>query len=320
MNQVQRLYSLLENKQPVFVRNRTGRKKGVPTKLIMLQIVGQSGVQKSIKIPATRFPIPISTMVAPPSLLGDSQDFIDLLNKKELELIEPETATKELSDPNVSKAVESALAKAYDRSVPGMEQMTGPKVLKPGEKAGERTASDPTKKAAAEAAAALASLDRDPLAPLEISNESSVVSPKITQMMFDLNKDKALANEMLLDLQGMSEDDLGETEYTHIMAQASWCAPIVKWAEENLAAMMGEDEDEDDEELEESFFEVETVPGVDPADALSSEEVEAKLEAAAAASESKATPKKATPKRRAAKKTAKKSTTRRRKKKKKARK
>ena len=280
MNQVQKLYDLLKRGQPIHIRNRTGRKKGVQTKLIMLQIVSQSGVQKTIKIPPTRFPIPISTMVAPPSLLGESQDFVELLNKKEIEIIDPQEASKELSDPNVAAAVERSLSKIYERGVPNMESMKGPKVMPQGESAGERTGKSPMASAADEARTAMSALERDPLAPLAVTSDSSSVNPRIAQMMTDLNKDHGLASEMLLDLQGMSTDDYGEKELSYIMSQASWCTPVVKWAEDLLAAMMNDDDDEEDDEA----FEVTTVPDPEGED-LSGDEVEARLEEAASLSQ-----------------------------------
>jgi hypothetical protein len=300
MNQVQKLYDLLKRGKPIHIRNRTGRKKGVQTKLIMLQIVSQSGVQKTIKIPPTRFPIPISTMVAPPSLLGESQDFVELLNKKEIEIIDPKAASKELSDPNVAAAVERSLSKIYERGVPGMEVSGGPKVLAQGESAGERTGKSPMASAAEEAKTAMSALERSPLAPLAVSSDSVTINPRIAQMMSDLNKDHGLASEMVLDLQGMSEDDYGEKELSYIMSQASWCTPIVKWAEDLLAAMMEDDDEDDDDES----FEVTTVPDSDD-EGLSEDDVDARLEEAASLSEStrkKPAAKKATTKRKRKKK------------------
>ncbi len=230
----QRLYELLDHRQPIYVRNVSGRGTHEPTSLVMLQVRLPDNSIKPVKIPAMRFPINLSSMIAPPEALGNSQDFLDLLNKGILELVEPEDAIDELSDGNVSAAVKSALRDVYNRTpmartneatvVDGVRRI--PKVEDEDESSvlGKVMQDD----------------DYEPGA-IKIAKAKGGASTKVMQMVASLSADASLAKDTLLDLQSMPDDDLGDNDLGYIINNCSAHKSIIRWAQETLAKRSGDD-------------------------------------------------------------------------------
>ena len=247
-----RLHELIDEGKPIFVRNLSGISPDGITKLIMLQIKPLHGPERAIKIPPIKYPVNLSAMVSPPHVLGESQDFLDLLNKGSLELVEPEEAMEELSDDRVNRIVQKAMREMYNRNVlPDSRKRArqpagakGDQRRVPQTDTGDEDCDDNDPMAKMMEAAAKG-VDYEP-GDLRYSQSDADVNARIVQMCATLNADPGTAVDTLDDLEAMPENDLSDADLGHLIRHAK-VAKIVDWAEAQMSERAGDEEEEEEE-------------------------------------------------------------------------
>lgn len=247
-----RLHELIDEGKPIFVRNLSGTSPDGITKLIMLQIKPLHGPERAIKIPPIKYPINLSAMVSPPHILGESQDFLDLLNSETLELVEPEEAMLELSDDRVNRIVQKATREMYNRNVlpdsrkrarqPAGAQGVQRRVPKTEIGDEDIDVNNPMSKMMD---AAAKGVDYEP-GDLRYSDSDAEVNARIVQMCATLNADPGTADDTLDDLEAMPDNDLTDADIGHLIRHAK-VAKVMDWAEAEMSKRVGEDDDDEDE-------------------------------------------------------------------------
>jgi len=103
------LDDLLDSKQPIYVRN-IYPKRGA----LVITLNDGTRTHREI-IPNTKFPVCLSNR-ATPSMIRNSKDLRECLDRRALALVTQEQAEKELSDPAVREALAEATARLTARS------------------------------------------------------------------------------------------------------------------------------------------------------------------------------------------------------------
>lgn len=243
-----KLHQFIEAGKPIYVRNLSGNDPDGITKLIMLQIKPLHGPERPVKIPPIKYPINLSAMVSPPHVLGESQDFLDLLNREVLELVDPKDAMEELSDDRVKRIVQKATREMYNRNVlPDGRKKARADAGQQGEQrrvpktdVGDEDieVNNPLAKVMD---AAAKGMDYEP-GDITLSSADSEVSARVVQMCATMSADAGTADDYLDDLEAMPDAELTEADLGHIIRHVK-IAKVTDWAESKLAERAGEEEE-----------------------------------------------------------------------------
>lgn len=246
------LQELIQKGEPVYVRNKTGDflNKAGP---YILEIREAGKQAASVPIPATRFPFHLSAHV-PAKLLGDSTEFYNALSRGILELVDPDVARREMSDPVAQKVVDQAMRKFQ----PTRRENRPPPELVTANNRRDKEAAPP---GADKGISGLPDGSKTPMkvaAPGDTEIEDADVNPTVLQIVMDLNSDMSLQEEKYLELVGM--EDLTATDLGHLLANCKKATKIVQWARAELAGLVGEDEAAEVEAAQEVEAELEDGP------------------------------------------------------------
>jgi hypothetical protein len=244
-----KLHKFIDEGKPIYVRNLSGNDPDGITKLIMLQIKPLHGPERPVKIPPIKYPINLSAMVSPPHVLGESQDFLDLLNREVLELVEPDEAMEELSDDRVSRIVQKATRDMYNRNVlpEGRKKaradagQQGERRRVPKTDVGDDDI-DVNNPLAKVMDAAAKGMDYEPN-EIVLSNADAEVSARVVQMCATMSADAGTADDYLDDLEAMPDGELSDADLGHIIRHVK-IAKVTDWAESKLADRAGDEEEE----------------------------------------------------------------------------
>lgn len=247
-----KLHQFIEDGKPIYVRNLSGNDPDGITKLIMLQIKPLHGPERPVKIPPIKYPINLSAMVSPPHVLGESQDFLDLLNREVLELVDPEDAMEELSDDRVKRIVQKATREMYNRNVlPDGRKKARADAGQQGEQRrvpktelndDDIEINNPMSKMME---AAAKGMDYEPPS-ISLSPSDSEVNARVVQMCATMNADAGTADDYLDDLEAMPDAELTDADLGHILRHVK-IAKVTDWAESKLAERAGDDEEEEED-------------------------------------------------------------------------
>ncbi|MFA6358945.1 MAG: hypothetical protein WCY09_09845 [Candidatus Omnitrophota bacterium] len=230
------LQQLIDDNQPIYVLNRTGRITGGKTKPYAMVIKTTHGRAIEIIVPATKFPFLLTGQV-PASALKDAEDLFKACRRGgALEVLEPEEAMEMLQDPQAQKSIDAALARFRRKAD-----------AKPGLKAEIKSGDSSERRHISRTADA----DETEKVPRPVIAKQDV-DPSIKQLCVDLDKDDSLAQEVLGRLTGMPEDDISKADLGHIVSAVDIerFPRIVKWARNELAKRSGAESQEltDDDE------------------------------------------------------------------------
>jgi len=247
------LMDLIEKGIPIWVINRSAVVLGKPHRL-MLEFPHPSGGKKSsVDLPPIQYPINLSQRVAPPSAIGMSQDFVDLLNNGVLEIVSPETANDMLRDPEARAAVKHAFDKLNNRkrgsglrrSPDGFKVHTGGRqTTATADLGGDgnmglsakdfyqdvpgNDISDDTESAV-----------QEHVKQMQVTAETSVVAPRIVTFCMDLNNNPELKKDFLMDLKTMDPSSLTEEDLGHMIEQLRDFDTIVSYVKSIMAKRAG---------------------------------------------------------------------------------
>jgi len=242
------LQELIRQNKPIYVMNKTGRYLNEPGPYVLE--IKDSGNKRAAQviIPATKYPFLVSAHV-PAKLLADSTEFYSALSKGILELVDPDKAREVMQSPVAQKVQENALRKFQpvkrdNRNIP-------PELLGTGDRPDHRPPG---------ADRGISGLPQEQSMPLvvaetkgEEADPDSDVSPRILQLVMDLQSDKDLYEEKFLDLDGM--ENLTALDYGYLLSNCRDFPKIVQLAKTALSDLVGEDgveEIEAEQEIEEA--------------------------------------------------------------------
>jgi len=215
--------------------------------LIMLDIRSLNGQSTTIKLPPIKQPINLSSLVSPPSLLGENQSLLDYINSGVLELIEPGDAVVELSDPKVAAAVKKALRDTYNRTSTYKKNPTVGKQTKiPKVDIDDLEPINPMEKMMKAAASDIANSTPG---KIRYSEADQDLNPKIMQMCATLKSDPSTSEDHLEELDLLPDSDLSDNDLGYLIHH-SGVKKIRDWAEVKLAERVEDEEDDGDEEDE----------------------------------------------------------------------
>jgi len=228
---------LIEEGKPVFVYNRTNRILDHYSPFVLI-LKDAHGKPFPVPIPATKFPFLLSGTV-PPDILANSMELHDAIRKGILELVDPEEGERIMNDPMAQKAMERAMRRFQSRRKPdGNDNDTSSKRSEYAERyippyvetSTDFSQSDEINAVLGEKAKEAPLKVAGSKTPETLSTEAEI-RPKISQIIWDVNKDPDLAGDAIVDLAAMdlTVDDLG-----YIINEAE-VKSVVSWAKAELA-------------------------------------------------------------------------------------
>lgn len=234
------LQQLINSEEPIYVKNVSKRATGKDL-LIMLNFKDSQGNNRPVKLKSWKYPVDITKLVAPRRLLGESTDFLRLLNSGILEIVPSEKAERLLSSPDA----QAAMLREQTKKRPGMTKADKSKFnLKVrGESLHDQELPDTDGVSDFEhdhmfddnMNAFDGEVVSDPEAE-EFRAKSDGVDPRIAQMMAMLSEDSDSKDEILQDLKSMDEDGMTDNDLGYILEKARSFSAIVSWAKKVLAA------------------------------------------------------------------------------------
>jgi hypothetical protein len=225
------LQELLNSSAPVYVLNRTGRLRNGQTSTFMLTIKDAHGDAQAVAIPATKWPVDLSTMV-PRKSLQDSKDLFRACRPGgPLEVIDPGKARAMLEDPMAQKSVDAALAK-LDKTDGKRNAF---KLDVQNANAGSQQAQVPNN---------MRGGDPEMASAPKLVVAKNEVSPRIKQAIAGLQNHPDTAENVWAMLAGVPDEELGMDDLGYIIKNAQPHVRIVKWAKNELAKRSAPDEDD----------------------------------------------------------------------------
>jgi len=254
------IQELLEKNIPIWVINRSATVLGKPHRLMLEFPHPTGGKKSSVDLPPIPYPINLSARVAPPSAIGLSQDFVDLLNNGVLEIVSPERAAESLRDPEARAAVKHAFDKLSNRrrgsglrATPGNFKVHtgGRQTTATADLGGDGnmglTAKDfyhnvPGGHDDDETEAAV----KQHIAQMQVTAESSTVTPRIVTFCLDLVNNPELKKDYLMDLKTMDPDSLSDEDLGYMVEQLKSFDTIVSHVKLIMAKRAGQDDDQEE--------------------------------------------------------------------------
>jgi len=253
------IQEMLAKNIPIWVINRSATVLGKPHRL-MLEFPHPTGGKKSaVDLPPIPYPINLSARVAPPDAIGLSQDFVDLLNNGVLEIVSPEHAAEVLRDPEARAAVKYAFDKLGNRRRgSGLRQSPGNFKIHTGGRQTTATADlggdgnmgltakdfyhnmpgdsdDDTEEAV-----------KKHVAQMQVTKESSTITPRIVSFCLDLNGNPELKRDYLMDLKTMDPDALTDEDLGYMLEELRSFDTIVSHVKLIMAKRSGQEDQQDD--------------------------------------------------------------------------
>jgi len=246
------LQELLNGSEPVYVLNRTGRMRDGKTSTFLLTIKDSHGDATAISIPATKWPIDLSTMV-PRKSLQDSKDLFRACRPGgPLEIIAPEKARAMLQDPMAQKSVDAALAR-LDRAEGKRNAF----------KLGVQNANEGSQSAAVPQHLRASDPEMSVSTPKLVVAKTEV-APKIKQIIAGLQNHPDTAEDVHAMLAGIPDDEISADDLGYVVKNCGPHVRIIKWAKNELARRSGPEEAETDvddvEETDEQDADVTVAP------------------------------------------------------------
>ena len=248
------IYEMIEQGVPIYVINRSATVLGKPL-LLMIEFPNPNGGRKAtVKLPPIQFPVCLSQRVAPPSAIGMSQDFIDLVNRGVLEVVAPDRARKILANPEAQAAVNLAFKKLDKRRArPGGIQAKKPnfRVVNGGTKTTQSTPYFDEEQITpstfvrgypgdGEDANQFSENDLEiDVAPQDELQNSATVNPRIMQICADLQGNPELKQEYLLEIKSMDPDSLSQEDLGYITDNLRGFDTIIAYIRGLMAKRVG---------------------------------------------------------------------------------
>lgn len=228
------LQQLIKENKPIYVRNRTGTILGEPHPY-HLEIRGDNNDKYSIVVPAVRYPFLIANV--PGELLARSIDLLKALQKKALELVDPDKAKKELMDPLAQATIDQALSRfGRDYAAPRAQPTFSTRTAQPGHSVAmqPRTATDRN-------VLQPEGVTDGPQQPQPLTTADQDIRPNIIQLCMDLARNPDLRDDVFLELNGKEPESFNQEELGYIINKCREHSKITQWAKKLLAERYDDD-------------------------------------------------------------------------------
>ncbi len=248
------IQELIENGIPIWVINRSASILGKPHRLMLEFPHPTGGKKSSVDLPPIQYPINLSQRVAPPSAIGMSQDFVDLLNAGVLEIVTPEHAQDMLRDPEARAAVKHAFDKLNNRKRgSGLRQAPGNFKVHTGgrqtDAAADLSEDGNMGLSAKDFYSNVPGNEEDPedavqkhVDQMKVASASKAVSPRIVTFCLDLNANPELKKDYLMDLKTMDPSSLTDEDLGYMVENLSDFDTIVSYVKSVMAKRAGQEE------------------------------------------------------------------------------